>query len=882
METTVKYSNILTLESTVSDFRKKLKFDSDFQQRCKALRGLKGDGAAWTQRTDFAMGILLQSVNNSTWTKLSNASVQNFCNFLNRQSPKKPQSDSNTSADEPNKSVEIGNDAEDDVIVSDTQDVMNNTPEDEDANLNAPAAAGTDAEGSDTNPELSSKNSGKLAWECRETFSKGTTNGTVMIRREIEALYELTGKKDPSLRELKDAFSKNSETCQSLSKQLEDARKQNNPAELEKAENAWKNSDICPNLALSAAGLIAFSETLDRLVAPSYKDLVIDLIENGDARQIIFTGAPGTGKTYVAKQVAQHFAAMGRAAILPSEREGVPGTPYMQVQFHPSYDYTDFVEGLRPIELSPASVKDETENHGKTDPNDQQKPDGMFFAKVDGSFKSFCRYAAEQNEIIAKANCVGKLEKLAEDLSSPETTPPVTEIHATLSSLREYLHGDAIPMLDAICLKLDSTYHILPLVQDMNNFLALETWADLSNNANDAKSLIRTRLTEIEKRVTAVTKLLPNHTDLKALVNAIGTLQKNDHVILAFLKARMCVDILEKGLSQTTQEALSGLKLTFFGGKISDEAIINIRNAFSKAQKPDPQAEKTELELWTDCIKLCEEHLKLKALRSTLRSLEKLHIPEDIQQLKNLLKENSNMLYPFYFFIIDEINRANLSKVFGELMYGLEKDKRGALMQKENTPRETIQTQYHNLPTYRKVRTETGTEYARLDEKADIFADGFFIPENVVVIGTMNDIDRSVDSMDFALRRRFEWLEFEVTEDSLIQAFMAKSYGDWINTYASTLAAHIMELNKLIEGAGAKKHRLSRHYFISQGQFANLPKKFETKPLSQGNYDLTVPILDHVWTYRLNSLLQEYLRGASSKDIDDFLTEAKSALRKAL
>ena len=43
-----------------------------------------------------------------------------------------------------------------------------------------------------------------------------------------------------------------------------------------------------------------------------------------------------------------------------------------------------------------------------------------------------------------------------------------------------------------------------------------------------------------------------------------------------------------------------------------------------------------------------------------------------------------------------------------------------------------------------------------------MFKDGFYIPENVIVIGTMNDIDRSVESMDFALRRRFIWKEIEV------------------------------------------------------------------------------------------------------------------------
>ena len=114
-------------------------------------------------------------------------------------------------------------------------------------------------------------------------------------------------------------------------------------------------------------------------------------------------------------------------------------------------------------------------------------------------------------------------------------------------------------------------------------------------------------------------------------------------------------------------------------------------------------------------------------------------------------KEDKKNKKKKYFFLIDEINRADLSKVFGELMFCLETDKRG----KGNA----VQTQYQNLPTY-DVK-----EKKYYGENEDIFANGFYIPENVIIIGTMNDIDRSVESMDFALRRRFIWKEVEVTRD---------------------------------------------------------------------------------------------------------------------
>ena len=65
---------------------------------------------------------------------------------------------------------------------------------------------------------------------------------------------------------------------------------------------------------------------------------------------------------------------------------------------------------------------------------------------------------------------------------------------------------------------------------------------------------------------------------------------------------------------------------------------------------------------------------------------------------------------------------------------------------------------------YTKGRVKT--QYQNLVPEDDVFSKGFYIPENVYIIGTMNDIDRSVESMDFALRRRFAWKEIK-PEDRL-------------------------------------------------------------------------------------------------------------------
>ena len=84
--------------------------------------------------------------------------------------------------------------------------------------------------------------------------------------------------------------------------------------------------------------------------------------------------------------------------------------------------------------------------------------------------------------------------------------------------------------------------------------------------------------------------------------------------------------------------------------------------------------------------------------------------------------------------IIDEINRGQVSKIFGELFFALDPDYRG--------PEGLVETQYQNMVP-----------------DGDQFKAGFYVPENVYVIGTMNDIDHSLEPLDFAFRRRFAWRE---------------------------------------------------------------------------------------------------------------------------
>lgn len=196
-----------------------------------------------------------------------------------------------------------------------------------------------------------------------------------------------------------------------------------------------------------------------------------------------------------------------------------------------------------------------------------------------------------------------------------------------------------------------------------------------------------------------------------------------------------------------------------------------------------------------------------------------------------------------YVFIIDEINRADLSKVFGELMYCLEADKRGN--------RNKVLTPYENLTTY-------DDEGKKMDN--DIFKGGFYIPENVIIIGTMNDIDRSVESMDFALRRRFLWKEIKVSRRLLKEGL--KAISDKENWNLKNKDVKISGIVTAIEALNEKikeQEGLGSEYCVSHGQFANLPQNILEK-LSDDK-DNAEEFLEAVWDLRLRSLIFEYVRG---------------------
>ncbi len=191
---------------------------------------------------------------------------------------------------------------------------------------------------------------------------------------------------------------------------------------------------------------------------------------------------------------------------------------------------------------------------------------------------------------------------------------------------------------------------------------------------------------------------------------------------------------------------------------------------------------------------------------------------------------------PPYFLIIDEINRAELSRVFGELMYCLE---------------------------YRGIDGNVATQYALINDEKDSMimtpqGARFFVPTNLYIIGTMNTIDRSVESFDFALRRRFHW-EHVGPNKGIARAYLMS--GKCPNTdWADGLLNGWERLNNKIKN---EKRFMGEDYQIGHSYLMNL-KYGKDNPVSE--------IRKALWNDSIGPLIEEYLRG-TEEDIDTYKKE---------
>lgn len=403
-----------------------------------------------------------------------------------------------------------------------------------------------------------------------------------------------------------------------------------------------------------------------------------DLLKSN--HNLILTGAPGTGKTYLAKQIAQQMILGEVKKEMSPEEEKQFNEQCGFVQFHPSYDYTDFVEGLRPKQDAGGDVG---------------------FERKDGVFKEFCKKS------LTIEACYFDLLR---DISNSE--------NFTLKQKEGK---------DTTALSVDDEKRI--------------RWFERSNSTQIASNSVS----------------LDN---LKILYKKYNTFEKLNNI---------------NDINKEIRKTIDGAANTTYYWAVLNELLRRI--------------------------------------------MGKKHV-----------------------FIIDEINRGEISKIFGELFFSID-------------------------PGYRGEKGKVKTQYQNLIEEDDEFYDGFYVPENVYIIGTMNDIDRSVEGMDFPFRRRFAFKEITAkdseqmlkSEDAWgkdengnsrkpdqVDIDIIKSKMDAINNVIwHKVKEDVKDEDKSIEGLSSAYH-IGASYFLKLVNYKN----------ADGSYDY-----DQLWENHLEGLLLEYMRG---------------------
>ena len=158
-----------------------------------------------------------------------------------------------------------------------------------------------------------------------------------------------------------------------------------------------------------------------------------------------------------------------------------------------------------------------------------------------------------------------------------------------------------------------------------------------------------------------------------------------------------------------------------------------------------------------------------------------------------------------YFFIIDEINRGNMSKIFGELLMLIEKDYRGT--------KATLA--YNGMP--------------------------FSVPDNLYIIGMMNTADRSLALIDYALRRRFSFFEME-------PGFNSEGFVQYQTAFANDTFNSLIDQVKALNKEIADDKSLGRGFQIGHSYFCGREKDGCTEDWMRAVVEFDIlPMLNEYW-----------------------------------
>ena len=227
-------------------------------------------------------------------------------------------------------------------------------------------------------------------------------------------------------------------------------------------------------------------------------------------------------------------------------------------------------------------------------------------------------------------------------------------------------------------------------------------------------------------------------------------------------------------------------------------------------------------------------------------------------EFKQFCIDASKKPFEKFYFIVDEINRAELSRTFGELLYCFEYrvqfEDDGSISYEKNKTN-FLRTQYSNLID----SLENKSDLSLIVENEKSY---FGIPENIHFIGTMNDIDRSIDSFDMALRRRFVWKRMDCDYEVIKEWLYERKINDEITQ-------KYINACQLLNSYIAHELSLGTSYEIGHAYFMKLK-------IEDNSNNLNEEMLTELWNNNIKPLIHEYLRSEyNENDIGQYISKAK-------